>query len=231
MNTLVQYLIDEGYLKTPEIRRACALADRALFFKGERFTEGMVYQDAALVLDSGEMAFHPSTAVQMLELLAPKSGEKFLEIGTGWGWQTAMLAFIASGFRPFGGIAETGRDAKSDSHTESLPLGRVISTDNHKRNVEQARENLEQFKLISGGAVELVRRDAVFGYTKEAPYDKIISNICPNLIPPKWKENLKVGGRLVMPFRQSILVLDKTGKNSFEQSSYFGFTFSKTIFS
>ncbi|MDO8556876.1 MAG: hypothetical protein Q7R98_00215 [Candidatus Jorgensenbacteria bacterium] len=240
MNPLIRYLINEGYIVTPEIQRAFSAIDRAKF-TGGRFSEGEIYQDVALTLESGEMMFHPSTTAQMVELLAPKPDEKVLEVGTGSGWQTAVIACLVSNFANMANADnkdsivpnaehESPNDGDVFISSAIVPRGRVISIERNKLICEQAVKNIEQYGFMRGGVVAVIRRDGVFGYNKEAPYDKIISTICPNVIPPKWKDNLKVGGRLVTPFGQSILVLDKTGKNSFKKSSYFGFTFSKTVF-
>ena len=234
MNKLVKYLIDEGYLRTPEIIRAFEFIDRAKFL-GSKYQDGAAYEDIAIVLDSGEIIFHPSTVAQMIELLEPKPGDKVLEIGTGSGWQTAIIACVASNFSVFKNqTASVGESSDDDdkiiSKQTDFSLGGVVSLDRHKLITEQAEKNLNEYGFVRDDITRIVRRDVVFGYTKEAPYDKIISNVCPNVIPRKWKDNLKVGGRLVTPFGQSILVLDKTSKNSFKKSSYFGFTFSKTVF-
>lgn len=235
MNKLVKYLVDEEYLKTPEIIRAFELIDRAKFL-GSKYQGEAAYQDIAVTLDSGEAVFHPSTVAQMIELLEPKPGDKVLEIGIGSGWQTAIIACIASNFSTFKNQIESAGELPNDgdkiiSKQADFSLGGIVSLGRYKVIIEQAERNLNEYGFVRDGIARVVRRDIVFGYSKEAPYDKIISNACPNMIPRKWKENLKVGGKLVTPFGQSLLVLEKTGKDTFKKSSYFGFTFPMTVFS
>ncbi|MEK9168254.1 MAG: protein-L-isoaspartate O-methyltransferase, partial [Patescibacteria group bacterium] len=64
------------------------------------------------------------------------------------------------------------------------------------------------------------------GYKKEAPYDKIIAAAAATGdVPVYWKRQLKIGGRIVAPVENSIIVIDKTGRNKYNQKEYFGFSF------
>ena len=59
----------------------------------------------------------------------------------------------------------------------------------------------------------------------ESPFDKIIVSVTNEKIPAAWKEQVRIGGRIVAPVRESIVVLEKTGPNSFTRRQYFGFDF------
>src|SRR3989339_1144097 len=94
MKVLVKNLIDEGALKTPEIIGAFYNIDRRDFVP-EEYTKD-AYRDSPLPIGYGQTISQPYTVAFMLELLAPKGGNKIMEIGSGSGWQTALLAHIVS---------------------------------------------------------------------------------------------------------------------------------------
>ena len=90
---------------------------------------------------------------------------------------------------------------------------------------ESGRQNVSKYNFIEKGTVEFICADASKGYIEEAPYDKIIAAAAAGEIPAAWKEELKIGGRLVMPIGNSIIVLDKISQNEFEKKEFFGFSF------
>jgi len=72
----------------------------------------------------------------------------------------------------------------------------------------------------------VIAADGSKGYKKEAPYDKIIAGAAAETeMPVHWKRQLKIGGRIVAPAGNSIIVIDKIGKNKYTQKEYFGFSF------
>jgi protein-L-isoaspartate(D-aspartate) O-methyltransferase len=67
--------------------------------------------------------------------------------------------------------------------------------------------------------------NGIKGDSINAPFDKIIAAAAGKSIPSAWKEQLKIGGRIVAPVKQSIYVLDKIGPSEFKERQYFGFSF------
>lgn len=197
---LINSLINDGYLKTPVIIEAFKAIDRQDFVSSENKSEA--YVNAPLSIGFGQTISQPLTVAFMLELLEPKAGDKILDIGCGSGWQTALLAQIAG---------------------ES---GKVIGIERIPELKEMTEANIAKYGFLSKGVAEIILSDGSKGYKKEAHYDKIIAAAAAKeSIPEEWKKQLKIGGRIVAPVENSIIVIDKVGKNEYSQKEYFGFSF------
>ena len=139
-----------------------------------------------------------------MELLQLKPGERVLEIGTGSGWKTALLAQLG---------------------------GTVFSIERIEELQKIADKNIQKYGFIENGSVKLLSGDGSKGYPKEASFDKIIAGAAADTLPEAWKEQLNIGGRIVAPVGESILVLEKISKNKFKTEEYFGFSFVPLIHS
>ncbi|MEE8131582.1 MAG: protein-L-isoaspartate(D-aspartate) O-methyltransferase [Candidatus Paceibacterota bacterium] len=197
---LINSLIKDGYLKTPEIIEAFKAVDR-LDFVTEEYKKD-AYVNAALPISSGQTISQPLVVAFMIELLAPKQGEKILDIGAGSGWKAAILAqIVGSG-------------------------GRVISIERIPELADMAKENISKYNFIEKGIVEVILGDGSKGYEEEAPFDKIIAGAtAAGEIPEEWKEQLKIGGRIVAPVDNSIVIIDKISKDKYDRKEHFGFVF------
>lgn len=202
---LINLLITDGYLKTPAIIDAFKEIDRKNFVP-EEFREG-AYENIALPIGNKQTISQPLVVAFMLELLELKFGEKVLEIGTGSGWNTALMAKI---------IGEKGK---------------IISIERIKELNQFAEENLLKYDFMGKGIVELLVADGSKGFIGSAPYDKIIAAATAEEIPEAWKEQLKIGGRIVAPVKNSIVALDKISVDKFERKEYFGFSFVPLVIS
>lgn len=197
---LINSLIDDGYLKTSEIIEAFKAIDRQDFVTEEYKKEA--YVNAALPIGFGQTISQPLTVAFMLEILAPKTGEKILDVGSGSGWKIALLAQI---------VEEKGKAIGIERISELAKI---------------AKENISKYNFIEKGVVEVILGDGSNGYEKQAPYDKIIAGAtAAGEIPKEWKEQLKIGGRIVAPVDNSIIVIDKISKDKYEQKEHFGFSF------
>jgi protein-L-isoaspartate(D-aspartate) O-methyltransferase len=196
---LIKELIADGYLKTPAIIEAFNAIDRKDFVREEAKEEA--YGNYPLTIGFGQTISQPLTVAFMLELLEPKTGEKILDVGAGSGWQTALLAQIVS------------------------EQGKIFAVERIPELKKFAESNISKYGFIEKGIVKILEGDGSKGLTEEAPYDKIIAAATAEEIPQAWKDQLKMGGRIVAPVGQSIIVLDKTGQNQFAQKQYFGFNF------
>lgn len=146
------------------------------------------YEDTSLPIGLGQTISKPNVVARMLELLCHGADGKLgrvLEIGTGCGYQAAVLSHLA---------------------TEVYSMERLRGLH------EKARENLRTLRLPN---LHLLFGDGMLGYARGAPYAAIIAAAGGEAIPPAWIEQLAPGGRLVAPLQtasgaQALLVLDKT---------------------
>ncbi|PIY59791.1 protein-L-isoaspartate O-methyltransferase [Candidatus Woesearchaeota archaeon CG_4_10_14_0_8_um_filter_47_5] len=130
------------------------------------------YDDTAYPLFSGSTISQPTTVLLMTQWLKPEKGQKILEIGTGSGYQAALLSLLVG---PRGTIFTA----------EIIP--------------ELARYAREKIKALGLSNITLLQADAGTGYESRAPYDRIIiTAACPK-IPSPLIDQLKTGGILVAP--------------------------------
>jgi protein-L-isoaspartate(D-aspartate) O-methyltransferase len=130
---------------------------------------GSAYDDCALPIGDGQTISQPYMVAIMTELLELKGDEKVLEVGTGSGYQAAILAELAK---------------------------KVITMERVPALAERAKKLLAE---MGYGNVEVRMGDGTEGYPLEAPYDGIVvTAACPD-IPPPLIEQLAEGGRLVLP--------------------------------
>jgi protein-L-isoaspartate(D-aspartate) O-methyltransferase len=197
MKQLIENLIDAGYLKTPEIINAFRKINRADFLPEDLKSESQV--NTPLPIGYGQTISQPLTVAFMLELLQPKEGDKILDVGSGSGWQSSFLAYIV------------GNNGKAIA-IERIPELSKFGKDNSKK------YNFKNLEFIVG--------DGSKGYKKESPYDKIIVAAAAfDKIPNELKNQLKIGGRMVIPVKNSIWLVIKKDDNKYEEKEFPGFAF------
>jgi len=200
---LIDYLIEEGSLKTERIIAAFRKIKRTDFLPEE--IKDLSEINEALPIGSGQTISQPSVVAFMIEELNPEPGDKILDVGSGSGWTSALLAEIVGS------------------------KGKVFSLELVQELKEFGERNTSKYGFIEKGISEFVRTDGSKGYIKEAPYDKILASAAANKIPDSWKEQVKVNGRIVAPINNSIVVCEKkqsaSGEIEFEEKEYQGFVF------
>ena len=127
------------------------------------------YEDSALPIGSGQTISQPSIHARYLELLGLTGKEKVLEIGTGSGYQTALLAKLAS---------------------------QVFSIERIGALLERAKDILRQ---VGATNVSYMLGDGTLGWSQFAPYDAILVGAAAPEIPPAYVAQLGEGGRLLIP--------------------------------
>jgi len=196
---LVKELIGTGYLKTPKIIEAFLKIKREDFLPED--LKHLADLNEALPIGYGQTISQPLVVAFMLEKLEPKEGEKILDIGSGSGWTTALLAEIIG------------------------KKGKVIAIEVIPELVEFGKSNVAKYNFIEKGIVKFICADGTNGYPKEAPYDKILCSASAKELPNEWKKQLKIGGKIVTPIGNSIWVFEKKEEDKFVSKEYPGFIF------
>jgi protein-L-isoaspartate(D-aspartate) O-methyltransferase len=152
----------------------------------------LAYADEALPIEAGQTISQPYMVARMTELLAPRAGDRILEIGTGSGYQAAILALLGAA---------------------------VLTIERQAELAALARERLARLGLA--GAVEVRIGDGSVGDPAGAPWDGIIVTAAAPSIPAPLREQLSPdGGRLVIPVgdrrRQDLLLITRRGNDWFE---------------
>lgn len=199
MNTkegLLAELVTSGYLKTASIVEAFKKVDRADFVLSQTLSEA--YENYPLPIGHGQTISQPLTVAFMLEQLGAKKGEKVLDVGFGSGWTTALLAQI---------VGKRGRVYGLEVYSEIYNFG---------------AKNLQKYNFRN---VKLFLRSGWEGLAEEAPFNRILVSASASEVPQALRDQLQVGGRMVIPIKDSIVILDKTGKNEFKTTEHWGFAF------
>lgn len=199
MSKLVNNLISKGYLKTDIIIDAFSEIKRIEFIPNE--LESVAEVDVALPIGNGQTISQPLVVAFMLELLDPRKGQKILDVGSGSGWTTALLSCI------------TGSE------------GRVIGIESIEKLKKIGEGNVEKYGFIKKGIAKIVQGDGSKGLPEEAPFDRILVSASANKIPPALKDQLKIGGKLVIPIGSSIVYLEKKSETEFSKEEFPGFIF------
>lgn len=184
------------YPKSQPIIEAFRCIDRANFVPD--YLKDQAYIDAPLSIGYGQTISQPLTVAFMLELLQPKKGDKVLDIGSGSGWQTAMLCQLVG------------------------PGGFVYALERIPELKEFGQANVQKYNFKN---VEFICGDGSKGLVAKAPFNKIIAAAAAEEMPQIWKDQLEIKGRLVAPIKNSIWLVVKKGKNKFEEKEYPGFVF------
>lgn len=197
MEGLTEHLIQTGVLNTKLIIEVFRAIDRKDFVLSG--WEDEAYEDYPLPIRAGQTISQPYTVAFMLELLGPKKGERILDVGSGSGWTTALLAQL---------VGERGDVYGVETIPELVAFG---SANLAKYAYPQAR-------------IEHAKVDKL-GLPREAPFDRILVSAAAERVPEELVEQLKEGGVMVIPVLDAIykITKKKSGKSSVEK--YEGFAF------
>lgn len=193
---MVEDLKKQGVLKTSEIINAFLQVDRKKFLKPEQYAHA--YDDTPLPTLSGQTISQPYTVAFMFELLSPEPGQKILDIGSGSGWTTAMLANI---------VGEEGE---------------VIGTEIVPELVKYGSNNLRKFKF-SNAIIQ--QADEHYYGVEGKVFDRILVSASAQEMPQSLIDQLKPNGIMVIPINENIVKVRKSGDEKITTIEYPGFVF------
>ena len=187
---MVQNQIEARGIHNPQVLAIMRKVERHLFVKPQYLN--VAYQDGALPIDCDQTISQPYIVALMTDLLELTPTSKVLEIGTGCGYQTAILAELA-------------RDVYSVEIISGL--------------VKSAKARLETLNYRN---IHLKKGDGYYGWREHAPYDAVLVAAAPTDVPDRLIQQLRPGGRMVIPVggsEQNLLLIQKglqTDENSIQ---------------
>jgi protein-L-isoaspartate(D-aspartate) O-methyltransferase len=152
------------------------------------------YEDIPLPIGYGATISQPYTIAFMLKHLKVKDRQKILEVGSGSGYALALLS-------------------------ELSPNGKIFGIERIKELVESSQEKLKDYSNV-----KIIYGDGSKGLPEEAPLERILVSAASDKVPKKLVEQLDLNGIMVIPIRNSIVVLTKT-KEGNKIEEYSGFRF------
>ena len=182
---LLMLKLRQNGVSNPEVLKSIETIDRSYFISKSFLNRSL--EDIPLPIECGQTISQPSLVAFMIQQLEIPYRSKVLEIGTGSGYQTAILSRLSS---------------------------RVYSIERYKKLVDMAKLRLAKLNISN---VIILLMDGFFGYSLQAPFDRIILTAAVEEIPNLLISQLKVGGIMIIPVglsnqKQSLLKVIKTEK-------------------
>lgn len=193
---LIGRLIEQG-IDDPRVLEVMRELPRHIFI--DEALSHRAYEDTALPIGYNQTISQPYIVAKMTEILLDGgTPERVLEIGTGSGYQTAVLACL---------------------------VGRVFSVERIQPLQEKARKRLRQLGLRN---VQFQHADGGFGWPEKGPFDAITCAAAPEQIPPELFDQLAIGGRMIIPVGgsvQELRLVIRTDEDNFDQQVLEGVKF------
>jgi len=204
---LIEGLKRQGYLKNSRVTQAMEEVSREEFLPPALVNSA--YEDRPQDIGYGQTISAPHMNAVMCELLELVAGLTVLEIGAGSGYHAALCAYLVRG-------------------TSAEENGHIYTIERIPELAEFAQANIERVGL--GSLVTVICKDGTEGAPEFQPFDRVLVTAAAPSIPPPLKEQLKVGGKFVIPvgsraFYQDLLVLERKSEEEWEQKTIFGVVF------
>ncbi len=196
MEKLIRNLIDAGALKTERIIKAFENIDRKDFVLPEFGSEA--YEDYPLPIGYGQTISQPYTVAFMLELLQPKKGDKVLDVGSGSGYTTALIADM---------VSHKGFVWGLEIIPELVALG---------------SNNLKKYNFKNA---EIIQAKERLGLVEKSPFDKILVSASAREVPNELLGQLKNRGIMVIPVGADVQKITKISKTKIKTEVFSGFVF------
>jgi protein-L-isoaspartate(D-aspartate) O-methyltransferase len=198
LDNLIKVMKKSGFLTDNKVESAIRKIPRHEFVPTSLLKKA--YENIPLPIMDNQTISQPSVVARMTEWLDVKEGQKILEIGTGSGWQTAILSHL-------------------------IGSGQVYSVERNSELAKFAKNNLDKLAIINA---KIILGDGSFGYKEEAPFDRIIITAACKKIPPSLPDQLAMDGLLIAPvggYIQSLILLKKTSQGVMEIKNEGGYVF------
>ena len=194
---LIQELKENG-ITDKDILTAIKKVPRELFVN--EFSKQWAYENKPLPVECGQTISQPYVVAYMIQCLKIKKTDKILEIGTGTGYQTAIISHLCQ---------------------------KVYTIEIFNKLFQHAKTNINKLKIKN---VIYKLGNGINGWDEKILFDAIIVSAASKKIPPKLLNNLKIHGNLIIPKKyplenQKLILIKKTGKNSFDQKELFDVRF------
>jgi protein-L-isoaspartate(D-aspartate) O-methyltransferase len=189
LNDLIISLKNSKYLTDDNVESAFRNVPRHEFVSISELDRA--YDNEPLPTMKNQTISQPGVVSRMTEWLDIKNGQNILEIGTGSGWQSGILSYLAG-------------------------PGTVYSVERHPKLVKFAKENLKKLKIDN---VHVITGDGSLGYAKASPYDRIMITAACTEIPLPLLDQLGENGLIIAPVgdtSQSLVLLKKTSEGIVE---------------
>ena len=182
---MVKDQIEKRGVNDKLVLKAMRNVKRHLFVPEERMAEA--YDDSPLPIGYGQTISQPYIVAYMTEVIQPKPEFKVLEIGTGSGYQAAVLAEIV----------------------QEVYTIEIVT--------ELANAATQRLKKLGYSKVKVKQADGYYGWKENGPYDAIVVTAAAEFVPPPLIEQLKENGKIVIPIgspfmTQTLMLIEKNGK-------------------
>lgn len=199
---LVENLFNHGYIRTQKVRKAMLRVPREEFMPPEN--RPYAYLDRPLPIGKGQTISAPHMVAIIAEKLDICEGMNILEIGTGFGYNAAVVSEIVGN------------------------KGHIYTVERIPSLVEIATENLA--KTGYNDRVTVILGDGTLGYPEKAPYDRIYGTASAPDVPEPLKEQLKIGGKLIIPmgshnYFQELVSILRISRDDFQVQNLGGVAF------
>ena len=198
LDTLINVMQSTGFLTDDKVENAIRNIQRHNFVPDSQKNEA--YENSPIPIMKNQTISQPSVVARMTEWLDLKEGQKVLEIGSGSGWQSAILANLVGS-------------------------GKVFTVERHSELAKFAKQNLEKSGIKN---VEIINGDGNLGLPEKSPFNRIMITAACKKVPEKLLDQLAMEGLLVAPVGeniQSLILLKKTHKGIIEVKNQKGYVF------
>jgi len=184
---MVSEQISSRGVRDTDVLNAMRKVPRHLFVPAEQSANG--YEDRPLPIGFGQTISQPYIVGYMTEVVRPNAQFKVLEIGTGSGYQAAVLAQIVKEVYTIEIVPQLGQSAAN------------------------------RLKKLGYNNVQVRTGDGYYGWKEHAPYDAIVVTAAAEFVPPPLIEQLKDGGKIIIPvgspfMTQMLMLIEKKGNKT-----------------